>query len=104
MNWYAVKTAPQAEEQIGRQVLHIAEDSVDRALAWELRVRAAIASLADAHGYATDEDATDRLGERVHKLTFEGMYLIHFTADDATGVLTVVNFRHGARLPRRGEP
>ena len=104
MRRYTVDVTPGVEEQIGRQVLHIAEDSIGHALAWEGRLRTAINSLADVHGYAVDEDASDRAGGRVQKFTFEGTYLVHFIMDDAAGAVRVVNLRHGARLPRPGEP
>ncbi len=84
--------------------MHIAADSVDNALAWEGRLRDAIYGLGHMPGYAKDEDASDRLGIEVARLVFERNYLIHFTADRAAGVVHVINFRHGARLPRRGEP
>ncbi len=96
--------APAVHDQIADQVLHIAQHSVDNAFAWESRLKSAIQNLAEFHGYAIDEDASGRLGVQVHRLVFEGTYLVHFTVDDAAGVVRVVNFRHGARLPTHGEP
>ena len=104
MRRLTVVVAPGVQNQITAQVLHLAADSIDRALAWEDRLRKAIARVGDVPGYAVDEDATDRLGFTVHKTHFEGTYLIHFVVDAAAGVVRIVNFRHGARLPRRGEP
>jgi hypothetical protein len=40
-----VHIVPSVEDEILRQVLYIAEDSVDSALAWEVRLRAAIKNL-----------------------------------------------------------
>jgi plasmid stabilization system protein ParE len=96
--------APIVHSQIREQMFFIARDSIDNALAWEDRVRDAIKGLATFSGYAVDEDASDRLGYTLHRLVFERTYLIHFVIDDAAGVVKVVNFRHAARLPVRGEP
>lgn len=92
------------QSQINEQVLYIARDSIENALAWESRLDEAIRGLADTAGYAIDENASDRLGVQVHKLVFEGTYLVHYTLDEPAGFIRVINFRHGARLPRRGEP
>lgn len=97
-----VIVAPIVHDQIRAQVLHIARDSVENALAWEDRLRATIKKLSQSSGYAIDEAASARLGYPLHKLVFEGTYLIHFVVDE--GRVRVVNFRHGARLPARGEP
>jgi plasmid stabilization system protein ParE len=99
-----VVTLPSAERQILRQVLFIAEDSVDNALAWEQRIRAAVQSLGEIPRAALDEDATDRLGEPIHKFVFEKTYLIHYRFVDSGRTVEILNFRHGARLPKRGEP
>jgi plasmid stabilization system protein ParE len=99
-----VVIAPVVQDQITAQVLHIAAHSVDNALAWEERLRAAIERIGQVPGSAVDQDASDRLGVEVRKTVFERTYLIHFQVDGAAGVVRVVNFRHGARLPRRGEP
>ncbi|MDB5295235.1 MAG: hypothetical protein JWO31_1218 [Phycisphaerales bacterium] len=104
MRRLTVVIPPVVQEQITAQALHIAQDSIDHALAWENRLRVAIDGLGDLPGYAVDEDASDRLGYPVRKAVFERTYLIHFVVDDAAGAVRVVNFRHGARLPRRGEP
>lgn len=104
MRRFSVHIAAGAQDQITEQVRYIAQDSIDRALAWRDRVSGAIQNLAEFHGYAIDEDASGRLGFQLHRLVFEGTYLVHFTVDDAAGVVRVVNFRHGARLPTHGEP
>ncbi len=86
--------------QIQRQMLYIAQDSIDNALAWEDRVMTAIFGLGDFHGHALDTDMGTRLGYAIHKLVYEGTYLIHYRVDETAGIVTVVQFRHGARLPR----
>jgi plasmid stabilization system protein ParE len=104
MKRLAVVIAPVVGEQITAQVLRIAEDSIDNALAWEGRLRTAILAIGDAPGHAIDEAASDRLGVVIRKVVFEGTYLIHYVVDQPAGVVRIVNFRHGARLPRVGEP
>lgn len=69
MKQWSVTVAPSVWELITAQVLHIANDSVDNALAWETRLDKAIFKLADLHGHAVDEDASKRLGIEVHKLS-----------------------------------
>lgn len=64
--------APIVERQIDAQVLYIAQDSVDNALAWEDRLRAAVMKIGDApRGYAVDEAASERSGFEVRKMVFE---------------------------------
>lgn len=104
MKRYRVIIPPTVQDQISEQTLHIAADSINNALAWEQRLRDAIERIGRTTGYAVDEAATDRLGFEVRKVVFEGTYLIHFCIDDAAGLVKIVNFRHGSRLPRRGEP
>ena len=58
-----------------------------------------IEALADSHGHAVDDFASVQLGYIVRKLVFEKTYLIHYHIDDIAGLVKVVNFRHGARLP-----
>jgi len=54
-------------------------------------------------GHAVDEDASGRAGEMIRKIVFEKTYLIHYRVIDAAAAVEIVNFRHGARLPKRGE-
>lgn len=96
--------APVAQDQIDAQVLHIAMDSIRNALAWEGRLRKAIADIGAMPGNAIDEDATDRLGYEVRKSVFENTYLIHYYVDDKADIVRIIGFRHGARLPREDEP
>ena len=91
-------------DQITEQVFLIARDSIDNALAWESRLRTTIEEIGEIPSQAVDEDASDRLGYTVRKAVFEGTYLIHYWLDESAGVVRVINFRHGARLPQRGEP
>ena len=77
---------------------------MDNALAWEDRLPAALRGLGEFHGHAVDEDARERLGGTTQKMVFERTYLVHYEVDKRAGVVTVVNVRHGARRPRRGEP
>ncbi len=87
---------PSVWDQIDQQVLHIAGDSINRALAWETRLRAAIENLGDVFGHATDQDASARLGYAVRKSVFEKTYLIHYWVDETAGVV-----RSGQFPPRR---
>jgi plasmid stabilization system protein ParE len=96
--------APKVQEEITAQVLRIAQDSVENAIRWENRLRSAVEGIGNMPGYSFDEDATRRLGYPIRKYVFEGTYLIHYWVDDAAGIIKIINFRHGARLPRTGEP
>lgn len=105
MKRYRVVIPKIVEEQLRAQVMHIARDSVDNALAWEERLRAAIEGIGQlAGGHAVDEDASERIGLTVHKMVHERTYLVHYLVKDDAGVVEIINFRHGARLPGRGEP
>lgn len=102
---YRVVIPPVVEEQIRAQLLYIAEDSIDHALAWEDRLRNAIQSIGRLPGgHAVDEAASQRVGETVHKMVFEKTYLIHYRVKANAAMIEIVNFRHGARLPRNREP
>lgn len=105
MKKYHVIIPPVVQQQIRSQVLYIARDSIDNALAWEDRLRAEISRIGSVPtGYAVDEAASARLGEEVRKLVFEQTYLIHYRVNPKRHVVELLNFRHGARLPRCGEP
>jgi plasmid stabilization system protein ParE len=104
MSRFRVRVAPVVREQILEHARHIALDSIDNALAWEDRLRAKLRELGDFAHYAVDEAASERLGQVVRKVSFEGTYLIHFRIDEAQRIVDVLSFRHGARLPRPGEP
>jgi plasmid stabilization system protein ParE len=98
-----VNVSQEVEQQIREQVFYIANDSLDNALAWEGRLLSALDHLGEVHGHSVDEDASRRLGGTVRKMVFEKTYLIHYEVNDAAGVVEIVNFRHGARLPDSGE-
>jgi plasmid stabilization system protein ParE len=101
---WKVVIPPVVQEQIRAQVLYIARDSIENALNWEDRLLKAIEKIGEMPGHARDEEATIRLGFAVQKDVFEGTYLIHYRTDDQTRTVDLLNFRHGARLPRAGEP
>jgi plasmid stabilization system protein ParE len=101
---FQVIIPPFVQEQIRAQVLYIANDSIDNALEWEDRLRAAINGIGSMRGHAIDEAASGRLSVKIRKLVFEGTYLIHYRVNELTETIEIVNFRHGARVPRRGEP
>ena len=67
----------EVKEQVRAQVRYIARDSVDNALTWAERVRAALDALGDTHGHAVDEDASRRAGQQLRKKVFERTYLTH---------------------------
>jgi plasmid stabilization system protein ParE len=104
MQQFTVKISLDARQQITEQMLYIAQDSIDRAYAWETRVTTAISSLGSSPGYSRDEAASNHLGREVRRLVFERTYLILFTVDVSEGVVEVIGFRHGMRLPKAGEP
>ena len=99
-----VTISPNALAQVGSQVAFIAQDSPGNALSWEARLRRTIRDLGDRPFHSPDRAATARVGFAVCKLLFERPYLVHYAIDAAAGTLVVINFRHGARLPRPGEP
>jgi plasmid stabilization system protein ParE len=102
---YRVIIPPVVQGQIRAQVLYIATDSIDAALAWEDRLHAAINAIGELPGsHAIDEDASARIGVTVHKMVFERTYLIHYLVNQDAAAVEIVNFRHGARLPRKEEP
>lgn len=104
MKSFQVRIPRRVQDQITKQVIYIAEDSIERALAWEARLLAAIKKLSHMPGFAVDEEASERLGYVVHKLIFEGTYIVHFEIDRRARIVELVNFRHGARRPRQSEP
>ncbi|HZZ44678.1 MAG TPA: hypothetical protein VFE58_17210 [Tepidisphaeraceae bacterium] len=104
MKRYRVIVAPIVLEQIRDQMLYIAQDSINNALAWEDRLRAEMKSIGGlGSGHVIDEVASKSMGVTVHKLVFERTYLIHYVVQEKERVIEIINFRHGARLPRRGE-
>ena len=104
MKRYRIAISPDVQRQILDQVNYIAEHSIDNALAWEARLRETLHRIAESPGYAIDEAASRRLNCTLRKAVFEKTYLIHFRVDEAAEVVEFINLRHGARLPRTGEP
>lgn len=104
MRRFKVILSPTVQKQITEQVMLFAQDSIDNALAWEQRLRDAIMSLSDGRGHTRDPEASRRVGFSVRRLVFDRTYLVHHVVDSKQGVIRVVNFRHGARMPRKGEP
>jgi plasmid stabilization system protein ParE len=88
------------ERTIIAQVMHIAEDSIDRALEWEDRLRFAIREIGlFPNQCAVDEEASRRYGDEVRKLVFERTYLIFYSVNEPARGIDVLHFRHGAQLP-----
>ena len=104
MKRLTVIVSEEVKEDIRGHVRFIARHSIDNALAWEDRVRAALNSLGEFHGHAVDEDASLRVGLPLRKLVFERTYLIHYRLIDEPEAVEVIGFRHGARLARRNQP
>ena len=105
MKRYRVNIPSTVEELIFQQVLYISSDSVQNALRWEQRLRKSIRGIGDIpHGYAIDPAASERSGIQVRKMVFERTYLVFYRVNDQAQVVELVSFRHGARLPHRGEP
>jgi plasmid stabilization system protein ParE len=98
---YAVLLTPTVENQILDEALFISNDSVQRAVAWDARVRTTLRRhLGDApFAYALDERATTRLGREVHRYVFEKTFMVRYTIDDSSDTVTIFDFRHGARQP-----
>ena len=79
MKRYRVIIPLVVQEKIREQVLYIAQDSINNALAWEDRLRKAMQAIGELPGaHAIDEAASQRLGQSIHKLVFERTYLIHY--------------------------
>lgn len=105
MKNYRLIIPPIVQDQIWQQVLYIARDSIDNALAWEDRLRTEIRQIGSLPtGYAIDQAASVRLGQEVRKMVFEKTYLVFYRVNAKRRSVELLNFRHGARLPRPGEP
>lgn len=103
MKRYAVRISERVSSENSAPALYIARDSVENALAWEARLTAEIAAIGDHAGHAVDEAARREFGRVVTRMVFERTYLVFYTVDAGAGVLEVIGFRHGMRLPREGE-
>jgi hypothetical protein len=104
MSRLKVHVSDEVKLQITEQVLSIAEDSIANAFAWEERLLESLNRLGTFHSHAVNHDATFRLGETVRKMAFEKTYLIHYKVNKSAGMVEIISFRHGARLPKRGKP
>jgi plasmid stabilization system protein ParE len=104
VNKYTVIVSPTVADEVHAQALFISRDSVSRAIAWEDRLLAEINAIGELPADAVDPDASARYGSPLRKRVFEKTYLIHYEILEASATINVVNLRHGARLPRRGEP
>ncbi|MBC7783749.1 MAG: type II toxin-antitoxin system RelE/ParE family toxin [Burkholderiales bacterium] len=104
MKPYPVRIPLLVQSQIRDQILFIAKDSIDNALAWEERLRKAIEEIGAMPGtHPIEQMASVRLGESVRRMVFEGTYLVFYRVDENQGFVDILNFRHGARLPKAGE-
>lgn len=97
MKRYRVVIPKHVLDQVYAQVLYIAQDSIDNALAWEARVMGAIDRLGENPGFARDDELSRRRGEEIRRYPFEQTYLITFVVDEARQTVTIYEFRHGAR-------
>jgi hypothetical protein len=101
---FRIIIAPVVQDQIRTQVLYIARDSIDNALAWESRLCLAIKDISTLPTRnPIDEQASARIGQQVRKLVFERTYLLFYRISQEKRSVDLLNFRHGARLPRGNE-
>ena len=103
MKRYTVRIPQLVQDQILEQVLYIANGSIPKR-EMGTTPRDAINSIGHLPGHAVDEEASARAGEKIRKLVFERTYLIHYRINASDSAIDMMNFRHGARLPRKNEP
>ena len=101
---FAVNVPANVKKQMAEIVAFIADEDEDRALAWEKRLMDALRGLGRFHGHAVDRAASDRFGQTVQRMVFEGAYLVHYQVDEESLAVDVKNLRHGKRLPGDEEP
>lgn len=100
MKRYQIHIPSDVERAIVAQVMYIAEDSIDRALAWEDRLRDAIREIGIfPRKFVVDEEVSGRYGDEVRKMVFERTYLIFYWIDESARRIDILHFRHGAQLP-----
>lgn len=99
-----VRISADAQAQIVDQVDFIDRRSPGNAIKWQLRLGAAIVSIGRLPTHLPDPVASQRMRRPICKYVFERTYLVFYEVDVAAGTVDVLNFRHGARLPRRYEP
>lgn len=105
MKSYRVILSPTVQDQIWEQVKFIAVDSIDHALNWEDRLRREVLNLGTMpRRYPVNQAASERSGEPVRKMVFERTYLLFYRINLESRSVEILNFRHGARLPRANEP
>jgi plasmid stabilization system protein ParE len=93
------------QDEIRGMVRYIGRDSPERAAQWKNRLLACIRSLTSLPlEFAVDRPSSDRMGYDVRKVAFERTYLVFYSVDQSTRTVNVLCVRHGARLPREGEP
>lgn len=101
MKRFRVIIPPIVQELIRAQVMFIARDSIDHALAWEDRLRAAMKGLTALPARnAIDHAASERVGQPIRKLVFDKTYLVFYRIRETDAAVDILNFRHGARLPQ----
>lgn len=94
---YTVEIARAAERDIDAQADRIAEDKPAAAARWHARLKAAIQALESMPRRYPQSKLAAVLGSDVRKLVF-GKYVVLFEVDDTRHVVTVIRFRHAARL------
>jgi plasmid stabilization system protein ParE len=102
---HTVIVTKMVKAQVVDQMLYISADSIDHAFAWESRILSAMDILGEfPFRFPIDSAAFDRFGQCIRKMIFEKIYLVFCVVNDANQTVHIVNLRHGARLPQRGEP
>lgn len=94
---YAVELTSAAEREMDAQADRIAEDKPAAAARWHARLKLAIQSLRSMPRRYPQSKLAAVLGTDVRKLVF-GKYMVLFEVDDTLRVVTVIGFRHAARL------
>jgi len=96
---YEVRVVESAERAILEQALFIAADKRLAAEKWLGGIWEAIDDLETMPRRHPLAEALSRdLGVETRRLIF-GNYVMHFSVDDASGVVEVLQFRHGRELP-----
>jgi plasmid stabilization system protein ParE len=102
---FRIIIAPIVQDQIRTQVLYIARDSINSALAWESRLRSAVKNIAILPTRnPIDNAAPARIGQQIRKMVFERTYLLFYRISHEKRSIDILNFRHGTRLPHDYEP
>lgn len=101
---YRVEVTPDALDAIRQHVRHIAVElrAPLNAERWLQRVWDAVDSLERFPRRCSLAPDNEQVTYEVRMQTV-GDYLLLFTVDDETKTVWVLGFRHGSRLPRRGD-